>query len=290
MATNNSELIQKRLREPFPSSEVRWRSWEKTPDNTRALMVPYIDVRSVMERLDEVMGIGGWQTNYTVMGTGDVMCNLRLKIDGEWVQRGDVGQFQVENQSQASGMAVKGAFSDALKRSAVNFGIGRYLYSIPKQWVDWDAKARMPKVEPSIPEEFLCEKEREEVRRRKSSNGKYVPPPAATEAPKPGVPAIARHAVLWKNLNQEDQSQAKGFADRICALSGPTGSRKELLDWKEKFAQAKSICSDAAKEYLDAYFQACWEMTPGNDLLHEPVKESEQVSVPHGYQIDDIPY
>jgi hypothetical protein len=32
----------------------------------------------------------------------------------------------------------KAAFSDALKRAAVKFGIGRYLYRQKPQWVDWD--------------------------------------------------------------------------------------------------------------------------------------------------------
>ena len=47
----------------------------------------------------------------------------------------------------------KAAFSDALKRAAVKFGIGRYLYRLPSQWVDYDPKkrqfARTPKLPPS---------------------------------------------------------------------------------------------------------------------------------------------
>ena len=33
------------------------------------------------------------------------------------------------------GDRLKAAFSDALKRAAVKFGIGRYLYRLPQQWV-----------------------------------------------------------------------------------------------------------------------------------------------------------
>ena len=47
----------------------------------------------------------------------------------------------------------KAAFSDALKRAAVKFGIGRYLYRLPSQWVDYDPQKRQfvrtPKLPPS---------------------------------------------------------------------------------------------------------------------------------------------
>src|SRR5207248_3090638 len=36
------------------------------------------------------------------------------------------------------GDRLKAAFSDALKRTAVKLGIGRYLYRLPQQWVDYD--------------------------------------------------------------------------------------------------------------------------------------------------------
>jgi len=37
---------------------------------------------------------------------------------------------------------VKAAFSDALKRAAVKFGIGRYLYRLPTTWCDYDPQKR----------------------------------------------------------------------------------------------------------------------------------------------------
>ena len=37
---------------------------------------------------------------------------------------------------------MKAAFSDALKRAAVKLGVGRYLYRLGGQWVDYDEKAK----------------------------------------------------------------------------------------------------------------------------------------------------
>ena len=47
----------------------------------------------------------------------------------EWVWKSNgAGQSDIE--------AEKGQFSDAFKRAAVLWGIGRYLYALPSPWVD----------------------------------------------------------------------------------------------------------------------------------------------------------
>ena len=43
------------------------------------------------------------------------------------------------------------AWSDSLKRAAVKFGIGRYLYRLKSQWVDWDASKRQFVQKPTLP-------------------------------------------------------------------------------------------------------------------------------------------
>ncbi len=53
------------------------------------------------------------------------------------VSKSDVG---TASQWEAS----KGCASDALKRAAVHFGIGRYLYALPQVWVDLDGEGRVP--------------------------------------------------------------------------------------------------------------------------------------------------
>src|SRR5204863_464715 len=47
---------------------------------------------------------------------------------------------------------LKSAFSDALKRAAVKLGIGRYLYRLPLQWVEYDAQTRQLKGAPKLPD------------------------------------------------------------------------------------------------------------------------------------------
>lgn len=84
--------------------------------------VAYIDARQVMDLLDEVMGPENWQDHYREVA-GNVYCDLSLKINNEWVTKSDCG-------SQSNFEAEKGQASDAFKRAAVKWGVGRFLYSM----------------------------------------------------------------------------------------------------------------------------------------------------------------
>tara|TARA_Y100001963_G_scaffold147955_1_gene225012 strand:- start:913 stop:1518 length:606 start_codon:yes stop_codon:yes gene_type:complete len=89
--------------------------------------ITYIDARQVMTRLDECLGINNWTDEYTVLdlNSGAVECALSIHAYGETVTHRDVGYPQ----SATAPDKLKAAYSDALKRAAVKFGIGRHLYA-----------------------------------------------------------------------------------------------------------------------------------------------------------------
>lgn len=117
-----------RLRAPFDPKRIHWRVGSTTKDKKRGLALAYIDARDVMDRLDDVVGIDGWQCRYP-HANGKTCCELGVRIDGQWIWKSDgAGDTDFEGD--------KGAFSDAFKRAAVRFGIGRYLYDLPAEWVD----------------------------------------------------------------------------------------------------------------------------------------------------------
>lgn len=119
--------IFKKLSAPFPADRVSWRIGSMTKDKTRAMALAYIDARDVMERLDEVVGPENWQNRYP-HANGKTVCEIGIRIGDEWVWKSDgAGDSDVEKE--------KGAMSDAFKRAAVRFGIGRYLYDIESPWV-----------------------------------------------------------------------------------------------------------------------------------------------------------
>ncbi len=139
--------LTERLAEPFPPSEVKWKA--QVVRGNRALTVAYVDARCVEDRLDAIFGVDGWQDAYTVLPNNSVVCKLRVKVGTEWIEKSDVGS---QSDQPDEGDRLKSAFSDALKRAAVKLGIGRYLYRLPQQWVDYDTQTRQIKATPKLPD------------------------------------------------------------------------------------------------------------------------------------------
>ena len=126
MATAN--IIQ-RLKAEFEQKDIHWRAQVVNQnDGSNCMALAYLDARAVMSRLDSAVGPENWQVEYLDAGNGKLCCRLGIWISDRWVWKSDgAGETDVEGE--------KGAFSSALKRAAVLWGIGRYLYDFPQIWV-----------------------------------------------------------------------------------------------------------------------------------------------------------
>jgi hypothetical protein len=144
--TGSASELTRALSEPFEPSEVRFKP--AAVNGNRALALAYVDARAIQDRLDAVLGVDGWQDDYECLADGSVICRLRLRMGEEWITKVDVGG---PSEQPDGGDRLKAAFSDALKRAAVKFGIGRYLYRLPNQWLDYDTKRREFTSAPSLP-------------------------------------------------------------------------------------------------------------------------------------------
>jgi len=143
--------LREALQEPFAAHEIKWRVGNVARNGKRATLLTYIDARAAMDRLDDVVGPERWRDTYQAGPDGGLICLLELLVtvrraprvrllgaddeDGEpiweWVGKRDVAEnTKVE--------AVKGGVSDAFKRAAVKWGIGRYLYRIESRY--WDIR------------------------------------------------------------------------------------------------------------------------------------------------------
>ncbi|MDR3622042.1 MAG: Rad52/Rad22 family DNA repair protein [Paludisphaera borealis] len=106
------------LAAPFSADEVRTRS-----QNGRDFQ--YITARMVMNRLDEVLGPVNWWDDYTPIENA-IVCRLTVRLpDGTTLTKCDAGGFTTTLDTSDF---EKSGFSDAFKRAAVKFGVGRYLY------------------------------------------------------------------------------------------------------------------------------------------------------------------
>lgn len=110
----------------------KWRVQSFSKNKAVAQCVAYVDSRDVQKLLDRVCGAGNWQDDYKEV-SGNVYAGIGIKVDDEWVWKWDCG---VESNMEAK----KGQASDAFKRAAVKWGVGRFLYDLPIQYVNASEK------------------------------------------------------------------------------------------------------------------------------------------------------
>lgn len=119
------------LQAPFPASDIEWRVSRtvSTSKGPKSIVLAYVTNRAIMNRLDEVFGFGNWKNEYKEWRDKSVLCGISVKIDGEWITKWD-------GADETNYEATKGGFSSSMKRAAVQWGIGRYLYNLDENWVD----------------------------------------------------------------------------------------------------------------------------------------------------------
>lgn len=174
----------KALTAPFPAERVSWRVGSTTADKKRGMALAYIDARDVMERLDAVCGPENWQSRYP-HATGKTVCEIGIRIGDEWIWKADgAGDTDFE--------AEKGALSDAFKRAAVRWGIGRYLYDLDAPWVDVEPAGRsfriapheLPKLRALLGGKKKAEARKSEARKAAAKTVENEPASAMPLAPK----------------------------------------------------------------------------------------------------------
>lgn len=133
----NVRELEAELKNPFTFEEIEWRigsSFERNGE-VKALALPYVTSRAIMDRLDAVFGLDGWEDEYQSWGNNAQLCAITVRIGERFIKKWD-GAESTDIES------VKGGLSNALKRTAVKFGIGRYLYSFDPIWVRCEIKGK----------------------------------------------------------------------------------------------------------------------------------------------------
>ncbi|MBU8908084.1 Rad52/Rad22 family DNA repair protein [Desertibacillus haloalkaliphilus] len=130
MMTNEEREIMQRLQEPFPAEDVEWRVQRtvKTKHGYKAIVCAYLTNRAIQNRLDEVVGPFNWKNEYREWREKGVLCGISINVGDEWITKWD-------GSDETSIESTKGGLSNSMKRAAVQFSIGRYLYQLDEQWV-----------------------------------------------------------------------------------------------------------------------------------------------------------
>lgn len=122
------------LSKPFDTSDVKWRLQGTNKEKTGGWAVAYLDSRAIAKRLDDVVGQMRWKDEYkpwiNSKGGASQLCIISIYDDElkEWISKCDGAELSAIS-------PIKGGISDAFKRAAVKWGIGRYLYAMQPVWV-----------------------------------------------------------------------------------------------------------------------------------------------------------
>jgi len=168
--------ILSQLREPFDPEDIKWLPKIVSKDGKSAMALAYADPRAYIDRLNKVIGPDGWSKTFPVVreatgfsrykhgwnaeseipGQGTLFVVCRVEIFGLGVQE-DVGECDLEDEN-----CFTVASAQAFKRACVPFGLGRYLYDLPKNaWCPYDKKKKQFISVPSLPDwavpKYVCE-------------------------------------------------------------------------------------------------------------------------------------
>jgi len=127
------------LAAPFEEKDLKHRP------GRAGMTFTYADARAVAQRLDDVLGIEGWQFEVKVADPirGVVHGSLALVVEGKTTIRQDFGYPNSAQDDEP----LKSAASDALRRCAAQVGVGRSLYS-PEKGIQVPPRAAARPYEP----------------------------------------------------------------------------------------------------------------------------------------------
>ena len=124
-----------KLSEKFREEDIEWRVQQAGAGNSKpwALIIPYITSRAIQQRLDDVCGLGNWKNEFKASPCGKgYLCGISIKIDNEWVTRWDGAELGGNGGIDP----VKTTISNSMKRTGVQWSIGRYLYQFDTVFAD----------------------------------------------------------------------------------------------------------------------------------------------------------
>lgn len=238
------QAITDALAEPFEPREVKFKP--QMVKNNRCLAMAYIDARLIQDRLDDVLGVENWEDGYKILPDGSVMCRLKIKLGDRWISKTDVGS---PSEQPDGGDRLKAAFSDALKRAAVKFGIGRYLYRLPASWVDYDPVKKQIVQPPQMPA-FAVPKAKTKAA-PKSEAPKAEPKFEAKTEAKPALPVSGQE--LHQRLREYDKKLASqklcqpgALLSHVTQAGVKAGFTANMSDWA---GPAIPFAVDVVKEF-----------------------------------------
>lgn len=256
MAQKDARTIREELAKPFAPEDLEWRIQYADEKKSRGIVVPYVTNRAIQSRLDEVVGPDGWYNDYKPWHSDGKKAAQICGISIYFEERGGfITKWDGAEDSDIE--PVKGGLSDSMKRAAVQWGIGRVLYSMTEPvWVNIEPRGRSwvikkgerptmdsaylallskLKLQPAAPigaQSELTPRRAEEP----AGNGNPAPPAGQTKPtrkpegkPAPAYDCIVRTAVLRPGMTASSTVVSLEYPDNKFVDAFARGEHPELV-------------------------------------------------------------
>lgn len=143
------QQIAEPLRAPFPLEEIKFlpKFPQQRDGKWVCLAYPYADKRTYEDRLN-ALADGQWQTpppialatsNKLIIFVTVVLCSIPHTDVGEAF----LSKVSRKGEAREEENTATAAYSQAFRRACAQFGLGRYLYTLPKLWLPYNSQERV---------------------------------------------------------------------------------------------------------------------------------------------------
>ena len=220
----------------------KWRVQSFSKSSQTASCVAYVDARDVMDILDQVVGTENWQSDFKeIKGNLYAGVGIRLNNSIEWVWKWDCG-------TESNTEKEKGEASDAFKRAAVKWGVGRFLYDIPIQYV----KSNEKKTASNYP--FVVDDNGQKVwdvteyiNKKLGLNKTVTQPKQQVKNQEPAAVQTSENVIDIQKRKDQEQMQKDFIAVKNGTIFQWTNVVKKWLDKKPELAGSESFDKWALK-------------------------------------------
>ncbi|MCU5391787.1 Rad52/Rad22 family DNA repair protein [Bacillus paranthracis] len=269
--------IMESLQAEFPFEQLGWKIINTFESHGRffAFVAPFVDARAIQDRFDEVFGIDNWQVSYEKWGEKATKCTISVFLNERWISKEDGSE-------ESDYSSVKGGFSNSLKRAAVLWGVGRYLYNVKPTKVELSTCSNGPnsiyisyqkKGYYFIPPTMLQQKHKQGSSKKEPSNGQVSLGVLIQNIQELAKPLSITSKEILLAYNHNYNAQARTFEDTTI------GGLEGILTSLQLIHEAKNIRPGNEKQ-LNRWLSA---LIPGDVtsfrewLLHDHTEAIHQL-------------